>query len=228
MVYFSCNCALISIHVTGCFQNLFLYSFIHLHHQQQHLVYLDNLLLHQVNCYQVLDTVTFIPHDSRCLKTKVLALECVFKISTKIGCHFSTKIDDHFSHIFILIVFFFKFHRFEWIIADVCNVSYIFTISFLKVLYLVCERNTFVKVQQDIKIINLLCTFFQWSNYLYYMDSQLILKQTKQNKNHSDTLCNFLFFLWIANAHVSIDWSWTLMMLILPLISSLLVHQNIH
>ena len=63
-------------------------------------------------------------HDSRCLKTKVLALKCVFKISVKILVHFSTKIDDHFSHVFILIVFFSKFDRFESIIANVCDVSY--------------------------------------------------------------------------------------------------------
>ena len=52
-----------------------------------------------------LDQIT---HDSRCLRTKILALKCVFKISAKIHGHFSTKIDDYFSHIFILIVFFFQ------------------------------------------------------------------------------------------------------------------------
>ena len=57
--------------------------------------------------------MNMIDHDSRCLKTKVLALKCVFKISVKILVHFSTKIDDHFSHAFILIVFFSKFDRFE-------------------------------------------------------------------------------------------------------------------
>ena len=58
------------------------------------------------------------------MKTKVLALKCVFEISIKIVGHFSTKIDDDFSHIFILIVFFSKFHQFGSIITDVCNVSY--------------------------------------------------------------------------------------------------------
>ena len=51
-------------------------------------------------------------HDSQCMRTKVLALKCVFKISTKIAGHFSTKIDDYFSHIFTLIVFFSKFDQF--------------------------------------------------------------------------------------------------------------------
>ena len=45
-------------------------------------------------------------HDSRCTRTKVLALKCVFVISTKIAGHFSTKIENNFSHILILIVFF--------------------------------------------------------------------------------------------------------------------------